>query len=485
MYINIEGNNIEKGTSCADLISYEEKEQTLSKEFANYLDKENSLEVDYFFNETQQRYEKDQVIDSIDNNRKHISKSEHNYYKMVINPSAKEIAYLEDQMNDTIKKLQLLRSDFYGTDMLDTEQLRETIMKDLLRDYTRDCMDRYAQNFCRDNINSSSDLVWFGKVEKNRYWKPRDKNVMHNRKLSTQIKRAERKGDIDLVNALRKDYILECDVLPGGQSKPIEAWMPKSGKNYHVHVIVSRNNKGQTSKLSPLSKSRTHGNHSINGRKCKIGFDRDKFDQACESIFDNKFGYERDFTERYEMRKFLVKDHEKYAELAKNETKKYEERYFKIKEIISSHKISNSIEDELIKNGIKLSNKEANYWSNYVDKASDKIEFKRSIIVKQQLKQAISTNKDLNSSLEKSAISYLRRSVIPHNKFISLGEKTLNVKNKDQALQLAEKLTQNFLKLSGMPMAAINPYLMGAKVVKGIADKVVKISTSSKGMDYE
>ena len=485
MYINIEGNNIEKGTSCADLIAYEEKEQSLSTEFANYLDKENSLDADYFFNETDQHYEKDQVIDSIDNNRKHISKTEHNYYKIVINPSSKEIEHLEAKMNDTVKKLQLLRSQYYGKEMSDTELLKETIMKDILRDYTRDCMNRYAQNFGRESVYSSSDLVWFGKVEKNRYWKPKDKNVMHNRKISTQIKRAERKGDIELANTLKKNYILESDVLPGGKAKPIEAWMPKSGKNYHIHVIVSRNNKGQTSKLSPLSKSRTHGNHSINGRKCTIGFDRDRFDQSCESIFDDKFSYDREIYERYEMRKILVNDQNKYTEIVNNERKKHEERYFKIKEIISSHNISNSIEDELKRVGIDLSNKEANYWNNYVEKESEKIGVKKAIAIKQQLKQTISPNNKLNSSLENYAVSYIRRSVIPHNKFISLGEKTLNVKNKDQALQLAEKLTQNFLKLSGMPISAVNPYLMGAKVVKGIADKVVKISTPNKGLDYE
>ena len=86
--------------------------------------------------------------------------------------------------------------------------------KEKLRTYTRDVMDEYAGNFGKGL--KGDDLVYFAKIEDNRYYRGDDEAVQHG--LAKQ-----------------------GDIKPGAQT--------------HIHVLVSRKCKNNKLKLSPLSKA--------------------------------------------------------------------------------------------------------------------------------------------------------------------------------------------------------------------------------------
>jgi len=118
-------------------------------------------------------------------------------------------------------------------------------------------MDTYAKNFKRNGINSNQDLVYFGKVEQNRYYTYKDLEV--------------RKG-----------------LAKKGDKKP--------GEQVHVQVIVSRKDASNSIKLSPLNNSK--GKNAAHSQK--VGqFDRVAFKQATETLFDSMFGYEREVKESF------------------------------------------------------------------------------------------------------------------------------------------------------------------------------------------
>ena len=57
---------------------------------------------------------------------------------------------------------------------------------------------------------------------------------------------------------------------------------------FHLHAIVSRKDIHNQVKLSPMSNHRGTSNGPVKG-----GFDRKKFQESCERVFDENFGYER------------------------------------------------------------------------------------------------------------------------------------------------------------------------------------------------
>lgn len=119
----------------------------------------------------------------------------------------------------------------------------------------------------------------------------------------------------EFIAKLEQNLIREKDVREGGKDMPIVEMMPKSGDNYHIHVIVSRRDVRQQYKLSPLSKPTYNKEHIVGNRKCTIGFDRNRFANKIESVFDAKTGYERLNIERFEVLKEMKKEREKGNEL--------------------------------------------------------------------------------------------------------------------------------------------------------------------------
>ena len=119
-------------------------------------------------------------------------------------------------------------------------------------------MDEYARNFKRPGIESSQDLLWFGKLEHYRYYSHKDAEVK---------------------NGLKKR----------GDRKP--------GEQLHIQVIVSRKDITNTIKLSPMNKSR--GKNTEHSRK--VGqFDRSAFKQMGEQLFDKEFRFDRGLTETFQ-----------------------------------------------------------------------------------------------------------------------------------------------------------------------------------------
>jgi DNA-directed RNA polymerase subunit K/omega len=335
MYCTITPN---KTGGCSGLINYLEKEDSQTRDFANYLDKENQLtdKPDLFFNGERRDVDKFEVIEQIDKSgSRGFMKNESRFFSLTFNPSEKEIAHIRYLAYNEALKLEASGTPGSFDDM------KEEIRKELFKQYAVECMDNYAKNFGRDGISDNKDLVWYGKIERDRYWKYNCDEVKYNKKLFTQISRLEKKSPVptrqtaDKIQELHSKLIRECDVRKGGADKVITEMMPKSGDNYHIHVVVSRRAKDLNMKLSPLAKARSDNEHKVSvtkknekseieviGQKtCKIGFDRNKFVMSNEQSFDKTFNYQRSWIETIEARKLQKENPELYKETAKEKYK--------------------------------------------------------------------------------------------------------------------------------------------------------------------
>lgn len=204
-----------------------------SGKLVNYLEKENRIynkEQEGWFNHQGQGFEAYHVRRTIDGNVAKLSKIDPKFFLINISPSQKEIQYLINK---------------YG----------KNGAREQLKDYAVKVMNQYAENFKRDGINSSKDLVWFAKLENNRYYTYKDPEVKNGTKIRGELKR---------------------------------------GNQMHLQVIVSRKDATNSIKLSPMNKSRGR-----NVEHCKrVGqFNRVDFIQSGESLFDKIFKYERNLNE--------------------------------------------------------------------------------------------------------------------------------------------------------------------------------------------
>lgn len=209
------GNN--KG-SCSKLVNYLDKEN-LGKELKDR---------EVFFSHTRDYENSRQVIEHIDGNKGQLGKKDAKFFMLTINPSEKELAHI-------------------GND------------KQKLKEYTREVMNVYAENFGKGL--TGKDLVYYAKIEENRYYKGTDP-------------------------AVREGKIKQGEV--------------KAGNNMHVHVIVSRKDMENKIKLSPMTSHRNTDKGTVKG-----GFDREAFQEKAEKAFDQKFGYERKLHETFQVNNAL------------------------------------------------------------------------------------------------------------------------------------------------------------------------------------
>lgn len=217
-----------------------------SAQLVNYLEKENRNALkenssnELWFNEASRNISLQEVRVKIDNNIAKLGRNDAKFFLVNISPSQKEIAFLKER---------------YG----------EQGAEDKLKEYAVALMDAYAQNFKRPGIESSKDLLWYAKLERKRYYSHNDSEVKN------------------------------------GTAKVGE---PKEGEQMHVQVIVSRKDKTNKIKLSPMNNSRgSNKQHSA-----KIGqFNRVAFKNSGEQIFDKMFGFDR-----------LLKESVNYALTMKN-----------------------------------------------------------------------------------------------------------------------------------------------------------------------
>ena len=197
----------------------------------NYLKKEDEVKGDakeLYFNHDKDKIDGKDVIRSIDSNCPRIEKKEAKFYSLVVAPRPDEIERIK---ND----------------------------KKILKEYVRDTMDIYAQNFNnRDGTSknlTAKDIVYYAKIEDNRYYRGTDE-------------------------AVKKGKAKQGDVMPG--------------INTHVHIIVSRQDKKKKLKLSPLANSK------------KI-FSREAFKLKSCKCFDEKHKYTKDAA-RELVRYIIIRD---------------------------------------------------------------------------------------------------------------------------------------------------------------------------------
>ncbi|PJR03121.1 DUF5712 family protein [Avrilella dinanensis] len=217
-----------------------------SGQLVNYLEKENrtafeeKIENELWFNSLNSDISPQEVRVNIDNNVAKLSRNDAKFFLINISPSEKEIIYLKEKFGEK------------GAE----EQLKK---------YAVGVMDTYARNFKRPGIESSNDLLWYGKLEHYRYYHHTDEEV--------------------------KEGIAQL-----GQ--------PKAGEQMHVQIIVSRKDITNKIKLSPMNNSRGRNKQ----HSAKLGqFNRIAFKESGELLFDQMFNYNR-----------ILKDSMTYALTMKN-----------------------------------------------------------------------------------------------------------------------------------------------------------------------
>jgi hypothetical protein len=261
-------------------------------DFVAYLEKENDdqsiEETEHFFNQYGEEISSKEVIQEIDGNTAKLKKTEPKFYSITVNPSALELNRLKNHSEE-------------------------------LKRYTRELMKDYAASFYRENPVSVDDIKYYAKIEHQRTFKGKDKQIQENQPYATKI--LQLKNDIRKIEAGNsngsiknlKDAIkqLEKEAPHQQDGKRIVRGMPKEGSQSHIHIIVSRKDMSNTYSLSPGSKYKA-SETVFNGKLVKRGFDRDSFFKASEKTFDNLFQYKRNYVESYTARKIFVKNPKLY-----------------------------------------------------------------------------------------------------------------------------------------------------------------------------
>ena len=248
--------------SCSNLAIYLEKE---NEELDKLIKKSSSMNEIFqlenrkqgFFTASEINIRTIDVISSIDNNKRKLGANDAKYFAPTISFSENElshIAFLATGKREITSVLELNSSEL--------EQFNN-----LIREYGRKAMDNYALNFNRQDkgIKTGADLVYFGKIEHFRKFKGTDKEVVDGKEISGQYKK---------------------------------------GLQSHIHIIVSRKDKTQQLKLSPTcNEKRT--NRKIGNNEYQVGFDRVKWINSNEKIFDEHFNYKRKELEKFQNQNIL------------------------------------------------------------------------------------------------------------------------------------------------------------------------------------
>ncbi len=248
--------------SCSNLAIYLEKE---NEELDKLIKKSSSMNEIFqlenrkqgFFTASEINISTIDVISSIDNNKRKLGANDAKYFAPTISFSENElshIAFLATGKREITSVLELNSSEL--------EQFNN-----LIREYGRKAMDNYALNFNRQDkgIKTGADLVYFGKIEHFRKFKGTDKEVVDGKEISGQYKK---------------------------------------GLQSHIHIIVSRKDKTQLLKLSPTCNEK-QTNRKIGNNEYQVGFDRVKWINSNEKIFDEHFNYKRKELEKFENQNIL------------------------------------------------------------------------------------------------------------------------------------------------------------------------------------
>lgn len=266
--------------SCSLLATYLDKE---NRELDTLINKNNSIsEIEVFqkmkqgfFNHSESNISPIEVINAIDTNIKKLGKKDDKYFAPTISFSHKELQHII----------------FIATGREDIEDVWELtpteIVKynDYLKAYTKKVMDNYALNFNRENkgLKSGYNLVYYAKIEHFRKYKGMDKEVIDG---------LARNGDY------------------------------KPGLNSHAHIVVSRKDKSQRLKLKPIVNDRST-QRTIGGNTYQVGFDRMKWINKNEQVFDDLFNYNRAPEEKFENQYILKKGSPKDKDAVKRKIEEH------------------------------------------------------------------------------------------------------------------------------------------------------------------
>ena len=299
MYINFTPHkanvNNSNASSCANIFEYLEKEEQVFVQDESIFKDENNDSIG-FFDQQNINIPKDTVIENIDNNRGKRGIKESNFYMINISPS-----YLEQK--HLLKRIdQFLKEKNFKLPEKELSNVRDVMMRDMLMNYSREVMKEYANNFERE-INgdkiSDENLMYYGRVETQRTYNFKDRQVIENKKTLKKIANTKDVNQIKILQeSLHKDYF---------SGEVIKEGVAKGGVNYHVHIVVSRHDRTNDPRskisLSPMSKYREQNSQLNNQKNKTIGFNRDVFFQNAEKTFDNLFNYSRDYSKSYEAMK--------------------------------------------------------------------------------------------------------------------------------------------------------------------------------------
>lgn len=304
----------------------------------NYLDKENegkeTEEKENFFNHDKDKISKIEAEILINGNNKRLGKDDVKFYMFSINPSWREQKHLEGIVSKTFKE------EFNKDNPVHLEEFEKHI-----KSYSKEVMNVYADAFTRRDSNgkelklTSDDLVYAAKLEKERTYKLWEKEVLHNKKITKKVQELKEGLTDDKfsitnqainnkIEKLEKDYFRQDKegVLQKNEGEIIKGNLAKTGRNHHVHVVVSRQTsslwyKGEKivdgkgnkltndeekikgarpMKLSPQSNSKgTSKNHKLNGKEVSVGFNHEKFKTDSGEKFNEKFDYKSSNKEKY------------------------------------------------------------------------------------------------------------------------------------------------------------------------------------------
>lgn len=249
------------------------------------------------FHQNLRAYTKDIMIDYAGNFNRTV------YNNPEILPSQKE----EKIINDFAK---------HKTSALGLDKTDENYSK-----YYQEFREEKALEFGKDlsvRPMTEKDLVWIAKVEEKRVYKGNDRWVIENRKILKNIDLIKNNGSFladkkeskinDLHAQLNKDRATGLVVKEG---------MEKGGKQYHIHVVVSRYdncpNKRFKNSISPLA---NHKYSHVAGKQATVGFNRNDFYVKVEKRFDHKFRFDR--THGYEKFNHIKNGHKPHNKVIQN-----------------------------------------------------------------------------------------------------------------------------------------------------------------------
>lgn len=231
----------------------------------------------HFFDVSSNQVSMVSVIDKIDNNKKKLGRKDAKFYAPTVSFSQKELEHLSEIA--TGRKVDNV------WEFSDSEYLK---FNNLIREYGRKVMDGYAANFNRQNkgLNEGQDLVYFGKIEHFRKFKGNDENVKNGAFRSSEY---------------------------------------KPGLHSHIHFIVSRKDKTQKMKLSPVANARSKV-RTIGNNKYHVGFDRTEWIKENEKTFDKLFKYQREEMEKFEVLNILKRGTPREKDQIKQRLEKISEK---------------------------------------------------------------------------------------------------------------------------------------------------------------